>query len=66
MVRRALSARARVCARVPQERRTEYWQSLRRSMRECSANHEAFFKSLEHSTDGFSTVVEHFGRSIIS
>jgi hypothetical protein len=35
-------------------------------MVECSLDHEAFYKRLEHSADGFEVVVEHFGRSIVS
>lgn len=49
-----------------QAKREEYWHNLRHSMIECSSNHEAFYKKLAHNPDGFSVVVEHFGRSIIS
>lgn len=49
-------------AKVEQEK----WTQIRKSQVECSRDHEAFFKELEMSADGFSTVAGYFGRSLIN
>jgi hypothetical protein len=39
---------------------------IRRQLEQSSGQHDAFFKQLEGSHDGFATVAEHFGRGIFN
>lgn len=43
----------------------ERWQSIREQLIRSSKEHEAFYKELEQSSDGFSIVAGFFGRSLI-
>ncbi len=53
-------------AQAMEEKEQERWRSIRKAQLACSQEHEAFYKELELSTDGFSTVAGFFGRSIIN
>jgi hypothetical protein len=37
---------------------------MKEAMKQSASRHDAFFKQLEDSADGFSTVAEYFGRGI--
>jgi hypothetical protein len=43
----------------------EKWSSILRSQTTAAQEHEAFFKELELSTEGFTTVANYFGKTII-
>ena len=53
-------------AKALEEKETERWFNIRKAQLACSQEHEAFYKELELSADGFSTVAGFFGRSIIN
>ncbi len=53
-------------AKVLEEKEQERWITIRKAQQACSQEHEAFYKELELSADGFSTVAGFFGRSIIN
>jgi len=40
------------------------WGNIKKSQREQIDNHEAFFKDLEHTKDGFSVIANAFGRPL--
>ncbi len=39
--------------------------SIRKNQIEVSKDHETFYKDLDNSTDGFSTIASYFGRSLV-
>lgn len=47
------------------QKEDDRWNSIRKEQIVNSMDHESFYKELELSTDGFSTIASYFGRSII-
>jgi vacuolar protein sorting-associated protein 11 len=53
-------------AEAEREAEKRKWLNIKKAQMERTGDHESFFAELEHSNDGFSTIAEYFGKTIIS
>jgi hypothetical protein len=51
--------------KVHEQMEKEKWNSILKNQINAAQDHEAFYKELELSTDGFTTVANYFGKTII-
>ena len=62
MIHRCLGENERECPGCAQSNRKIF--EIKRSLEDNAGQHDQFFKHLEHSADGFSTIAEYFGRGM--